>query len=168
MKKLKVIKGWKSLQTAIKMQTFGFGGFYGIGKRSCFSLSAQMQVSQNDEIVHKSPVIECLVPPLHTSIKDYISAPKLAAAVPSLWPVQPPALQPRISSPHSVCSCAPYWGSAKFISIACLMPEVTSFMLQNNHADNVKRFFPTPARLHDHPYTGWPLVHSTALIVSSQ
>lgn len=85
MKKLKVIKGWKSQQTAIKMQTLIVGGFYGIGKRSFVSLS-NTQASQNGEIVHKSPVIECLVPPLHMSIKDHTSARSLAAAVPCLWP----------------------------------------------------------------------------------
>lgn len=84
MRKLKVIKGLKPLQTAIKMQAFRFGGFYGIGKRRFFSLSTHMKVSQNDEIVHKSPAIECLVPPLHMSIKDYISTSNLAAAVPCL------------------------------------------------------------------------------------
>lgn len=44
--------------------------FHGIGKWSFVSLSVYVQVSQSDEIVHKSPVIQRLVAPLHVSVKD--------------------------------------------------------------------------------------------------
>lgn len=64
------------------MKTQMLGVFHGIGKRSFVSLSKYVQVSQNDEIVHKSPVIECLMASLHVSIKDPISTPEVAAAVP--------------------------------------------------------------------------------------
>lgn len=55
----------------------------GLEKGALF-LSKYVQVSQNDEIVHKSPVIECLMASLHVSIKDPISTPEVAAAVPCL------------------------------------------------------------------------------------
>lgn len=102
----------------MKMQTLGF--FHGIGKTSFVSLSKYVQVSQNDEVVHKSPVIECLMAPLHVSIKDSINTSNPAAAVPCLWPSLagtalacpqgPPELYPqttRISSSHLVCCYAP-------------------------------------------------------------
>lgn len=53
-------------------------------ERGALFLSKYVQVSQNDEIVHKSPVTECLMASLHVSIKDPISTPEVAAAVPCL------------------------------------------------------------------------------------
>lgn len=77
MKNTKVINGWKSLQTSF---------FHWVEKRSFVNIFKHMQVRQNDEIVWRFPVTECLMAPLGVNIKYYSSMSNLAAEVPCLWP----------------------------------------------------------------------------------
>lgn len=59
--------------------------FHEIGKRSFVSIFKHMQVHQNDEVVWRFPVTECLMAPLDVNIKYYSFMSNLTAEEPCLW-----------------------------------------------------------------------------------